>query len=139
MIPQPNMVKISSITTSQPTTKKQARGGHVRWKLEHLPAGMEKKFTELVVPLAKLKAGTITPWARLDQDQVQKIVDDIFREGEHVVKEGDAWCGLASIFPFTCICLNICHIDFVSPQQLAKWICNSCQRGIQPFQETVCR
>ena len=139
MSPQPNMVKISSVTTSQPTTRKQARGGHVRWKLEHLPAGTGKKFTELVVPLAKLKAGTVTPWAGLDQDQVQKIVDDVFGEGEHVVKEGDAWCGLVSIFPFICIRLNIYHIDFVSPQQLAKRICNGSQRGIRPFQEAVCR
>ena len=133
------MVKISSVTTSQPTTKKQARGGHVRWKLEHLPAGTDKKFTEYVVPLAKLKAGTITPWAGLDHDQIQKIVDDVFGEGEHVVKEGDAWCGLASIFLFICFHLILCHIDFVSPQQLAKRICNSGRRGIQPFQETVCR
>lgn len=100
MSPQPNMVKISSITTSQPTTKKQARGGHARWKLEHLPAGTDKNFTDYVVPLAKLKAGTITPWAGLDHDQVQKIVDDVFGEGKYKVKEGDAWCGLVGVFFF---------------------------------------
>ena len=79
---------------------------------------------EYVVPLAKLKAGTITPWAGLDHDQVQKIVDDVFGEGKHVVKEGDAWCGLASIFLFICFHLILSLIDFVSHQQLAKRICN---------------
>lgn len=54
-------------------------------------------FTDSVVPLAKLKAGTLAPWAGLDRKQVQKIVDVVFGEGEYVVEDGDVWCGLVSI------------------------------------------
>lgn len=79
-------------------TKKQARGGDARWKLGHLPPGTNKKFTDSVVPLAKLKAGTLAPWAGLNHEQVQKIVDDVFGQGKFVVEDGDVWCGLVSFF-----------------------------------------
>ena len=42
----------------------------------------------------------------------QKIVDDIFGEGEYTVKEGDAWCGVVSVFPFTCFHLNLSSYRF---------------------------
>ena len=44
--------------------------------------------------------------------QVQKIVDDIFGEGEYTVKEGDAWCGVVSVFSFTCFHLNLLSYRF---------------------------
>ena len=98
-IPQPNIIKISSITTpTQTMTKKEARGGDARWKLGHLPTGTDKKFTESVVPLAKIMAGTLPPWVGLDYQQVQTIVDSVFGEGEHIVTDSDVWCGLVS-FP----------------------------------------
>ena len=81
-------------------TKKEARGGDARWKLGHLPPGTDKKFTELVVPLAKIMAGTLPPWAGLDYNQVQTVVDSVFGDGEIVVTDGDAWCGLVSKFTF---------------------------------------
>ena len=95
---QQNIIKISSVTTSQAVTKKQARGGDARWKLGHLPPGTDKKFTDSVVPLVKLKAGTLAPWAGLNHEQVQNIVDVVFGEGEFVVEDGDVWCGLVSFF-----------------------------------------
>ena len=79
-------------------TKKEARGGDARWKLGHLPAGTDKKFTELVVPAAKIMAGTLPPWVGLDYNQVQTVVDSVFGKGEIVVSDGDVWCGLVS-FP----------------------------------------
>ena len=79
-------------------TKKEARGGDARWKLGHLPARTDKKFTELVVPAAKIMAGTLPPWVGLDYNQVQTVVDSVFGEGEIVVTDGDVWCGLVS-FP----------------------------------------
>ena len=77
-------------------TRKQARGGDARWKLGHLPPGTDKKFTDSVVPLAKLKAGTLAPWAGLDHEQVQNIVDVVFGQGSFIVEDGDVWCGLVS-------------------------------------------
>ena len=108
-------------------TKKQARGGDARWKLGHLPPGTDKKFTNLVVPLAKLKAGTLAPWAGLNHEQVQTIVDIVFGEGKFVVADGDVWCGLVGFFKiiFTSFCLTFpCHVDFGSYEQLAQWIRN---------------
>ena len=109
MIPQPN-IKISSITTSarpRAMTKKEAQGGDARWKLGHLPTGTDKKFTELVVPLAKIMAGTLPPWVGLDYNQVQTVVDSVFGEGKFVVTDGDVWCGLVSFSSNTKLELRI--------------------------------
>ena len=98
--PQPNIIKISSMTTSaQPMTKKEAQGGNAQWKLGHLPTGTDKKFIELVVPLTKITAGTLAPWVGLDHNQVQMVVDIVFGNEKIVVTDGDV-CGLIS-FPFS--------------------------------------
>ena len=78
---------------SQPMTKKQAQGGDAQWKLGHLPPGTDKIFTDSVVPLAKLKDGTLTPWAGLDHEQVQEIVDIIFDQGKFLVMDGNVGVG----------------------------------------------
>jgi len=88
-------------------TKKEARGGDAQWKLGHLPTGTDKKFTELVVPLAKIMAGTLPPWVGLDYNQVQAVVDSVFGDGKIVVTDGDVWCGLVSFPSFYKLGLNI--------------------------------
>ena len=89
-------------------TKKQAQGGDAQWKLGHLPPGTEKIFTDSVVPLTKLKAGTLTPWAGLDHEQVQEIVDIVFDQGKFLVTDGDVWCGLVSFLIFYKILSHVC-------------------------------
>ena len=86
--------------SAQLMTKKEAQGGDAQWKLGHLPTGTDRKFTELVVPLAKITAGTLAPWAGLDHNQVQIVVDIVFGNGKIVVTDGNVWCGLIS-FPFS--------------------------------------
>ena len=130
------MIKISSITTSQPVTKKQAWGGDTQWKLRHLPPGTDKKFTDSVVPLVKLKAGTLAPWAGLNHEQVQKIVDAVFGQGKFVVADGDVWCGLVSFLKIIRFLLTFpCHVDFGLPEQLAQWTCNCCCGCFQRIHE----
>ena len=132
------MIKISSITTSQPVIKKQAWGGDARWKLGHLPPGTDKKFTDSVVPLAKLKAGTLAPWAGLNHKQVQKIVDAIFGQGKFVVADGNVWCGLVSFSEIISTSFHLtflCHVDFGLPEQLAQWVHNCCCWCFQQIHE----
>ncbi|KJA20449.1 hypothetical protein HYPSUDRAFT_203766 [Hypholoma sublateritium FD-334 SS-4] len=78
----------------RPSTKKDARGGAARWTTRHLPPDTITQFTGVVTRLAKIKAGTITPWSNLTYSQVQGIVDLVFGQGVHTVEDGDVWCGL---------------------------------------------
>jgi len=120
-------------------TKKQARGGDARWKIRHLPSGTDKKFTDSVVPLAKLKAATLAPWAGLNHKQVQEIMDIVFDQGKFVVTDGDAWCGLVSfLISYKLLSHAYHHVDLSSPEQLAQWIHNHGCRCFQPIQERAC-
>ena len=51
-----------------------------------------------------------------------------------------AMCGVAwwVFFPLYIFILTSRHIDFVSPQELAKLTCNGGRRGLQNFQEIRC-
>lgn len=64
---------------SREPTKKELRGGSNKWQLKHLPEGADPDaFTSMVAPLAKIKAGTLDPWANLSVPQIQGIVDDVY-------------------------------------------------------------
>ena len=47
------------------STKKAQHGGASKWTLNHLPSGTSAAFTESLVPLAKVKAGTLEAWEGL--------------------------------------------------------------------------
>ncbi|KAJ6613533.1 hypothetical protein B0H10DRAFT_2191936 [Mycena sp. CBHHK59/15] len=93
--------KIESLIAIQPApprapTRKQLRGGSVKWTLKHLPTGTSSQFTDEVVPLACELVGSeqIKPWAKLTVAQIQGIVDRVFGEGVHEVTPDGAWVGL---------------------------------------------
>lgn len=86
----------SKLATGPQQTKKALRGGSKKWTLSHLPAGTSTAFTESLVSLAKIKAGTLRPWSGLSCEQVQELVDGVFGERMHVIRDDDVWCGLVS-------------------------------------------
>jgi hypothetical protein len=84
-------------------TKKGARNGDLKWRLGHLPPGTDNAFTNVLVPLAKAKAGEqVHAWSELGVQQIQKLVDEVYGPGCHAVVANDVWCGLVSneICPF---------------------------------------
>jgi hypothetical protein len=67
-----------------------------KWRLDHLPDGTSEIFTTTVVPMAKIKAGTISPWKSLSAAYIQEILDKVFGKNLYEVQEGDVWCDLVS-------------------------------------------
>lgn len=94
------MIRITESTKpSREPTKKELRGGANKWQLKHLPEGADSDaFTLLVTPLAKIKAGTLDPWASLTTMHIQDIVDDVYGPGRFKVEDDDVWCGLVRLY-----------------------------------------
>ena len=59
-----------------------------------LPSGTRDIFTNALIPLLKIKAGTLEPWAGISSEHVQELVNTVFPEANHVVVDNDVWCGL---------------------------------------------
>lgn len=76
------------------STKKAQRGGASKWTLNHLPSGTSAAFTESLVPLAKIKAGTLDAWEGLSPQQIQHLVDVTYPGEGHIVEDDDVWGGL---------------------------------------------
>lgn len=76
------------------STKRAQCGGASKWTLNHLPSGTSALFTDSLVPLAKIKVGTLDAWDGLSPDQIQHIVDTIYPEEGHIVEDDDVWGGL---------------------------------------------
>lgn len=80
------------------STKKAQRGGASKWTLNHLPAGTSAAFTESLVPLAKVKAGTLDAWEGLSLQQIQDLVDVTYPGEGHIVEDDDVWGGLVIFY-----------------------------------------
>ena len=81
-------------------TKKAQRGGALKWTLNHLPYGTSSAFTELLVPLAKIKAGTLDAWEGLSPQHIQHLVDVTYPGEGHIVEDDDVWSGLVRFNTF---------------------------------------
>ena len=53
-------------------------------------------FTSQLVPLAKSFAGSLSPWEGLSKDQVQELVDKIYKPAQYIVQDAplDLWTPL---------------------------------------------
>jgi hypothetical protein len=106
------------------STKKAQRGGASKWTLNHLPFGTSTAFTEVLVPLAKIKAGTLDAWEGLSPQQIQYLIDVAYPGEGHIVEEDDVWGGLVR-FSVLVVSFSfagahfLLNIDWLSPQQLA--------------------
>ncbi|KAF8868320.1 hypothetical protein BD779DRAFT_1480573 [Infundibulicybe gibba] len=78
----------------RPPTQKQVRDGAKKWTLTHLPANTSYLFTSALTPLAREAAGCLEPWATLSVDDVQSLVDRVFKVGTFSVVKGEVWYGL---------------------------------------------
>ena len=76
------------------STKKAQHGGASKWTLNHLPSGTSAAFTESLVPLVKIKAGTLDAWEGLSPQQIQHLVDVTYPGEGHIVEDDDVWGGL---------------------------------------------
>ena len=101
------------------STKKAQRGGALKWTLNHLPYGTSSAFTELLVPLAKIKAGTLDAWEGLSPQHIQHLVDVTYPGEGHIVEDDDVWSGLVRFNTFFFFFAHSYSIDWLSPQQLA--------------------
>lgn len=104
------------------STKKAQRGGATKWTLNHLPPGTGPAFTEVLIPLAKIKAGTLDAWEGLSPQHIQHLIDVTYPGEGHIVEDDDVWSGLVSIgfSPSSNYFLFLfSSIDWLSPQQLA--------------------
>ncbi|KIM41783.1 hypothetical protein M413DRAFT_410062 [Hebeloma cylindrosporum] len=91
----PSLIKITDSKPTTQLTKKTIRNGARKWKLEHLPPGTDRGFTDQFIPLVKAKAGELEhPWAELNPSQVQELVDHVFGHDTYTVVAEDVWCGL---------------------------------------------
>ena len=87
------------MVSSTPRTQREACGGSgQKWKLEHLPKGTSKAFTNQLVPLAKSLAGSLSPWEGLSKEQVQELVDKIYGSNQYTIQDApiDPWGPLVS-------------------------------------------
>ncbi|KAF9553010.1 hypothetical protein CPC08DRAFT_767856 [Agrocybe pediades] len=90
-------IKISDTRSAgERMTKKAQRGGKDKWTLDHLPPGTTDVFTDTLIPIARLKAGTQDPWIGLSVAQVQSMVGLIFEGESYKVNNGDAWTDLVA-------------------------------------------
>jgi len=65
-----------------------------KWQPRDLPVGADDDaMTKMVIPLAKIKAGTLGPWENLLTGQVQEIIDKVYGSGCFEVEDEDVWCG----------------------------------------------
>ncbi|KAM6489963.1 hypothetical protein JOM56_014542 [Amanita muscaria] len=88
------MIKIEEINVIQPKTLKESRGGADKWTEHHLPSDAKADFKDVVVPLAKKRAGNLEPWATLSTKDVQEIVDEVYGAGKFHVHDDDVFVGL---------------------------------------------
>jgi len=86
-------------STVQPQrSKKDQRGGAKKWTLGHLPPGTAVQFTDLLVPLARIKAGRFErPWTGMHVEEVQELVDAVYGAQTYLVRKDDVWCDLVCI------------------------------------------
>ncbi|KAM6496627.1 hypothetical protein JOM56_007100 [Amanita muscaria] len=90
------MIKIEEIDVIQPKTLKESRGGADKWTEHHLPSDAKADFKDMVVPLAKKRAGNLEPWATLSTKDVQEIVDEVYGAGKFHVHDDDVFVGLTN-------------------------------------------
>ncbi|KAF8811356.1 hypothetical protein BYT27DRAFT_7253054 [Phlegmacium glaucopus] len=91
-----NTIKITDSKPMVQSTKKAQQGGAAKWKLTHLRLGTSDMFTNSLVPLVKMKAGTVEAWAGLTYKQIQSLVNKVFPEENHIIKNDDVWRGLVA-------------------------------------------
>ncbi|KAF9546121.1 hypothetical protein CPC08DRAFT_729969 [Agrocybe pediades] len=65
-------------------SKKLQRGGKNKWTLGHLPPGTKDVFTDTLVPIAKLKAGTGDPWMGLSFTHKSKVWWALYSKMRHI-------------------------------------------------------
>ncbi|KAF8875364.1 hypothetical protein BD779DRAFT_1678266 [Infundibulicybe gibba] len=78
----------------RPPTQKQVRDGAKKWTLTHLPPNTSYLFTSALTPLTREAAGCLEPWATLSVDDVQSLVNRVFKVGTFSVVKGEVWYGL---------------------------------------------
>ncbi|KAM6503689.1 hypothetical protein JOM56_000632 [Amanita muscaria] len=78
------LVKIAP-NPAVPKTQVEARNGDKKWAKRHLPKVAQDEFETVIVPLVRLKAGTLEPWDLLKVEDVQAIVDDVFGSEKYSV------------------------------------------------------
>ncbi|KAJ7465495.1 hypothetical protein FB451DRAFT_1369850 [Mycena latifolia] len=86
---------IQPIAAKAPT-RKALRNGAATWNLNHLPRGTSDEFTSEVIPLVRELAGAVPPWAALNVEQIQGVVDRVYGKGKHTVTLEGPWYGLVS-------------------------------------------
>lgn len=111
------MTKIE-VKAIAPKTLKEARGGDDNWALKHLPEQARIPYTNIVVPLARKKAGSLDPWESLTVEHIQDIVDHVFGKQYKVTRDG-VWYGLVSLS----------HFNFKSADQLDRRLDLGCTAG----------
>jgi hypothetical protein len=95
-------------------TKKAQRGGALKWTLNHLPVGTSTAFTESLVPLAKIKAGSLDAWEGLTPQQIQQLVDVTYPGEGHKVEDDDVWGGLVRFNGLLALFHSFLSIDWLS-------------------------
>ena len=87
------MIKVEANPEGPPKSMKEARNGDKKWKQSHLPnaAKTENPFKNIVVPQARKKAGELEPWAALGVEDLQAIVDVVFKDDGYEVAEDNVW------------------------------------------------
>ncbi|KAM6499936.1 hypothetical protein JOM56_005444 [Amanita muscaria] len=90
------MIKIEEIDVIQPKTLKESRGGADKWTEHHLPSDAKADFKDVVVPLAKKRAGNLEPWVTLSTKDVQEIVDEVYGANKFHVHDDDVFVGLTN-------------------------------------------
>lgn len=87
------MVKVKPNPEAPPKSMKEACRGTKNWKHVHLPnhAATEVPFKDVVVPQAHKKAGALNPWAALTVEDLQTIVDEVFKGKGYKVAEDNIW------------------------------------------------
>jgi hypothetical protein len=58
--------------------------------------------------MLRMKTGLLPPWKSPSLPEMQAIVNEVFGEGKHKVKEDNVWFGLVSVgFPLLCLTHHI--------------------------------
>ncbi|KIL55035.1 hypothetical protein M378DRAFT_182338 [Amanita muscaria Koide BX008] len=89
------LVKIAP-NPAVPKTQVEARNGDKKWAKRHLPKVAQDEFETVIVPLVRLKAGTLEPWDLLKVEDVQAIVDDVFGSEKYSVAPDGPWMNLVN-------------------------------------------
>ncbi|KAI0054851.1 hypothetical protein BV25DRAFT_1922312 [Artomyces pyxidatus] len=76
----------------QSQAKKVGKDGRsVKWNTKDIPANLQDRFTNVLIPVVRDFTGTLDPWASPTIEDMQRLFDTVFPDVGHQIEKGDVY------------------------------------------------